>query len=109
MNMYTHSNSLYDYLTGIERTPEKRLLIDLAIIRKAFEVHEIYYIAWVPSMETPTDAMTKYHTSPAFKNVMTLKNCRFRLSRYKKEQVAITDHIGRGKKVKSTAVEYSGN
>lgn len=52
MTIHTASNRLYDYMTGIGMITEKRPLIDLAIIRKAFKVREIADIIWVPLMKT---------------------------------------------------------
>lgn len=41
MTVYTDSKSLYDTLTEINATSEKHSLIHCAILRKAYELHEI--------------------------------------------------------------------
>lgn len=41
LKIYTDSHSLFDCLTNINRTTEKRLLIDLFMLRKSYELREI--------------------------------------------------------------------
>lgn len=55
----TDSKSLYDMLVGLKSTTEKRLLIDLAGLREAYEMREIDEIIWIPSECNPADALTK--------------------------------------------------
>lgn len=70
ITVYTDSKSLYDTLTGINATSEKRWLFDLAILREAYELHEIAEIIWVPSSDNPADAMTKYSAKLALRMCM---------------------------------------
>ncbi len=44
-------------------TSEKRLLIDLTLLREAYEDCEIS--VWIPGSENPADALTKIKRSPA--------------------------------------------
>lgn len=41
MMIFTDSKSVYDAITGIKTTTQKRLLIDLTILRQAYELREI--------------------------------------------------------------------
>lgn len=41
MTIFVDSNTLYDAIVGINSTTKKRLLIDLAVLRQAYEIREI--------------------------------------------------------------------
>lgn len=58
MHVYTDSRSLYDCLTNINRTREKRLLIDLCMLRESYERREISEVFWIPTAQNPADAFT---------------------------------------------------
>lgn len=58
-NVYTDSKNLYDAIVEIRPTSEKRLVIDLKLLREAFEWRENDEVAWVPSEDHPADGMTK--------------------------------------------------
>lgn len=62
LNIYTDSRSLFDCQTNINRTTEKRLLIDLCMLRESYERREISEVFWIPTHQNPADAFTK--TSP---------------------------------------------
>lgn len=51
--------SLFDAIVGIHPTTEKRLLIDLSLLREAFEMCETDNFFRIPSQENPADALTK--------------------------------------------------
>ena len=70
--LYTDSRSLYDSLVSLNSTSEKRLLIDLHIIRQAYERREITEVCWIPTAQNPADAMTKEaeKATPALKALM---------------------------------------
>jgi Reverse transcriptase (RNA-dependent DNA polymerase) len=55
----TDSKSLYDCLTKLGTTKEKRLMIDVACLRQAYERREIAEIVWIKGEANPADAMTK--------------------------------------------------
>lgn len=57
--LFTDSKSLYDCLVGINSTTEKRLLIDLCMLRQSYELREITEVVWIPSHQNPADGMTK--------------------------------------------------
>lgn len=54
----TDSKILYEPLLGLKPSKEKRLLIDLAGLREAYELREISQIVWVSSHLNPTDGLT---------------------------------------------------
>lgn len=68
--LYTDSKSLYDSLVGINSTTEKRLLIDLCMLRQAYELRELTEVIWIPSSQNPSDAMTKSNASGALERLI---------------------------------------
>ena len=59
MTIYTDSKCLFDALTNLNTTSEKRLMIDLSMLRESYERREITSVMWVPGCQNPADAMTK--------------------------------------------------
>ena len=57
--MLTDSKLLFDAITGNKYTTEKRLMVDIAFIRKAHHDHIISNIALIRSEHNAADAMTK--------------------------------------------------
>ena len=57
--MATDSKSLYDCLTKLGTTKEKRLMIDLMCLRQAYERREITEVIWIKGEMNQADAMTK--------------------------------------------------
>lgn len=68
--IYTDAKSLFEGLVGINATTEKRLMIDLTMLRQAYELKEIAEVVWIPSAQNPADAMTKDNASFALKKLM---------------------------------------
>lgn len=75
MVIYTDSRSLYDGLVSLNTTTEKRLLIDLHLLRQAYERREIAEVRWIPTEQNPADALTKEKPTPAMSQLLqgTLK------------------------------------
>ncbi len=59
LHIFTDSKSLFDSLTTLNSTTEKRLLIDLSMLRESYEKHEIAEVFWIPGGQNPADALTK--------------------------------------------------
>ena len=57
--MYMDSKFLYDSLVSINTIMEKRLLIDLRVLRESYERRELADVFWIPAAQNPADAMTK--------------------------------------------------
>lgn len=70
LHIYTDSSSLFDSLTKLVKTTEKRLLIDLRIIRQCYERREISELFWIPREQNPADAFTKGKGTQALKKLM---------------------------------------
>lgn len=78
LKMYTDSKCLFDALTSLNTTTEKRLLIDLSMLRQSFENREISEVTWIPGNQNPSDALTKLRPCHALEEMM--KTNRLRLS-----------------------------
>ena len=57
--MATDSKSLYDCLTKLGTTKEKRLMIDLICLRQAYKRREITKVIWIKGEINPADTITK--------------------------------------------------
>ena len=55
----TDSYSLYEGVTKLGTTAEKRLMIDLMALRQSYEAKEITEIRWIHGDDNPADGMTK--------------------------------------------------
>lgn len=63
----TDSYSLYDCLTKLGTTNEKRLMIDVMSLQQSYERREIAEIRWVDGRDNPADSMTKHTSCQALK------------------------------------------
>lgn len=59
LRVYRDSRSLYDCLTRINQTTEKRLLIHLRMLRQSYERREITEVFWIPTAQNPAYSFTK--------------------------------------------------
>ena len=59
--LHIDSKSLFDLLssTHLVETTEKRLKIDISVIRQAYEVGELYSVSWIPRKLQLADGLTK--------------------------------------------------
>lgn len=57
--MQTDSFSLFNAIVNTSCTAEKRLIIDLAAAREAYDKYEIHDIWWVDTISNIADAFTK--------------------------------------------------
>jgi hypothetical protein len=55
----TNSFSIYECLMKLGTTKEKRLMINIIIIRQAYEQQDVSDIRWIDGRDNPADAMTK--------------------------------------------------
>lgn len=68
--IYTDSKSLFDSLVTLNSTTEKRLLIDLTMLRECYEKRDITEVLWIPGDQNPADAMTKDKACKALSDLM---------------------------------------
>ena len=67
----TDSKSLFDTVTKLSATSEKRLLINVSSIREAFQKGDIFNIAHISSEYNLADAFTKRMKPTFLQEVMT--------------------------------------
>lgn len=68
--MITDSLSLFDVITRASSTTEKRLMIDIESVRKAYKNKEIEKMVFVRSPFNPADALTKEIKSPILDQIL---------------------------------------
>ncbi|KAA8492079.1 Copia protein [Porphyridium purpureum] len=59
LHLFTDSKCIFDSVTTSRVTTEKRLALDLAVIREAFQRQEIARICWIRGEDNLADALTK--------------------------------------------------
>jgi len=70
LQIFTDSLSLFDSLTNLNTTTEKRLLIDLSMLRESYEKREIADVFWIGGDENPADGLTKKTPCKALEDLM---------------------------------------
>ncbi|POS88265.1 hypothetical protein EPUL_000613 [Erysiphe pulchra] len=66
----TDSKSLYECISKLGTTQEKRLIIDILCLRESYERREITELRWIAGNTNPANAMTKSRACPALKNLV---------------------------------------
>ncbi len=70
LHLYTDSKCLFDGLTTLNTTTEKRLLIDLNMLRQCYERREIVDVFWMPGDQNPPDGLTKPNACKALRDLV---------------------------------------
>lgn len=70
MVLCTYSLSLYDCITKLGTTKEKRLMIDIMALREAYENRDTEEVRWIDGESNPADAMTKAKPNGALKRLI---------------------------------------
>lgn len=65
LHVYTDSWILPDFLVHIQKMTEKRLLIDLHMIRQSYERQEGTELFWIPTAENHLETFKKAVSTPA--------------------------------------------
>jgi hypothetical protein len=68
---YTDSLSLFDVITQSSTTAEKRLVIDLVVVREAYDRMEIAQLAFLRTNWNPADALTKVSRNTYLETIMS--------------------------------------
>lgn len=69
--IWIDSFSLYGCPVKLGTTKEKRLMIDVAVVRQAYQRREIAEIICIKGTSNPADAMTKTGCNSALKEIIT--------------------------------------
>ena len=57
--LVSDSKSLYGLVVSLSQTTERRLQIDLEMLREAYENRDLTSVGWIPGEENPSDDLTK--------------------------------------------------
>lgn len=76
----TDSQSLYDCITRLGTTAEKRLMIDIMALRQSYERREITEVRWIDGQSNPADAMTKEQSCAALKTLVDTNHLTMQMS-----------------------------
>ncbi len=71
LEMFTDSKSLLDVITKCSSTSERRLMIDIQIVRDAYSREEISDVGFIRSDQNPADALTKLSPCRALEDYLT--------------------------------------
>lgn len=66
----TDSKSVFEAITKLGTTAEKRLMIDIAMLRQSYERRELAEIKWIHGDSNPADAMTKSNCNGALQRLI---------------------------------------
>jgi hypothetical protein len=75
----TDSYSLYEYLVKFGIIKEKRLIIDIMVIRESYENRELFEIRWINDQNNPANIMTKSNPNKAFETFIDTNSLRIRV------------------------------
>lgn len=70
LSLFTDSKQLFDVMTKASHPTEKRLMIDIAAARQAYNRHEISNVGLIASEHNPADPMTKTRGCPALETLL---------------------------------------
>jgi hypothetical protein len=59
IHILTDSRTTYHTVTTLGITPERRLMVDLHLLREAYENRKITRISWITGQSNPADGLTK--------------------------------------------------
>ena len=89
LTICTDSRSLYGLCISLSPTTEKRLQIDLAMIRQAYEAREITKLVWIAGSVNPADNLTKVDMRNGTLAKLLLTNQFSRLHRHGLKGIAL--------------------
>ena len=75
----TDSYSLYESITKLGTTAEKRLMIDIMALRGSYETKEITEIRWINGNDNPADAMTKSNPNKTLEKMVSTNEVTIRV------------------------------
>lgn len=71
IRILTDNLSLFDVITKATTTAEKRLMIDLAALKQAYNVHDVEQLGFVRTAFNPADALTKVTRCPVLEEILS--------------------------------------
>ena len=80
--MLTDAKALFDVIIGSKYTPEKRLMVDLAAIREAYNERTISNIGLIRSEHNPADGLTKIGPNAALHKLLQTNTLQHPIEQY---------------------------
>ena len=71
MHLLTDSKFLFDVISKVSRTSEKRAMLDIHAARQAYKLHEISYIGFVRTNHTLANGLTKGNMQAALYDLIS--------------------------------------
>jgi hypothetical protein len=78
----TNSKSLYDCLVRLRTTIEKRLMIDVMILRQFYERREITKMIWIHDINNSVDSMIKIKSFTVFKTMIDINQINLNITEW---------------------------
>lgn len=93
LKMLTDSKCLFDVITKSSVTKEKRLLIDIAVVKDAYAKNEISQVGHVFSDQNPADAMTKIGKCQALNTVLETGRLSIQVNQWVEKNMCTSQNI----------------
>lgn len=87
LTIYTDSRPLFDCLVKLRIKQEKRLMIDIMFLRKAYEKQEIAQTCWIDGNSYSADSMVESRFCNALKNLIDLNYVKVDAKKYVERDV----------------------
>jgi hypothetical protein len=84
LTFVTNSKFLYDCLIRLDIIVEKRLMIDVMILRQFYERREITEIIWIHGINNSVDSMIKIKSSTALKTMIDINKINLNITEWVK-------------------------
>jgi hypothetical protein len=98
--LVTNSKSLYDCLIRLSTTIEKRLMIDVMILRQFYERREITEMIWIHDINNSVDRMIKIKSSTVLKTMIDINQINLNTTEWVK-RVTTRKTINQSKRTES--------
>ena len=85
----TDSYSLYEYLVKLRTTKEKRLMIDIIVLRQSYERRKLFEIRQINGQDNPANAITKTNPNKALETFVDINVLQVRMEGQVKRSQAI--------------------
>jgi hypothetical protein len=97
--LITDSKFLYDCLIRLSTTVEKRLMIDVMILRQFYKRREITEMIWIHDMNNSVDSMIEIKSSTALKTMIDINQINLNTTKWVK-RATTRETVNQSKKTK---------
>ena len=86
--VYTDLYSLYKCLIKLRTTQEKRLIIDIIVLRQSYERQELFKVRWINGQDNPANAIIKSSPNKALETFIKTNSLTVRVKgQVKRDQI----------------------